>query len=156
MLVLALICVFGAMLFSLIISGSEAYRRLEDNRLMENDARVAMSYLHVKLRQNDKLGLVGSVQLDNGREALTLISPESELMLTYIFFQDGHLYESNVMAGEPPDISVANIIADVDDCVLRYDKAGGVVYASVRFGGDNSQTLTTSVALRSGEEGGGE
>lgn len=148
LMVLALVAVFGVCLFSLIFAGSNAYHRLEDSRTVEGDARVAVSFISVKLRQNDAAGCVQVMPLDNGKNALLLTDPGESGAQTWIFFDKGVLYECLVAEGMPPEIGTANVIAQLEDCDIRME--GESIRVSVAYLRDGQiRHMESTVSVRS-------
>lgn len=52
---MAIIALLGSALFTMISSGGRSYQRIQKNYTSQNDARVALSYVTVKIRQNDRV-----------------------------------------------------------------------------------------------------
>lgn len=53
---MAIMGLLGAALFTLISSGGNSYKRTKDNYQAQNESRIAMAYVTVKIRQNDISG----------------------------------------------------------------------------------------------------
>ena len=51
--VLAVMAIVGTMALSLIATGSKLYKNIYDRQLAQKDARIAMSYITMRVRQND-------------------------------------------------------------------------------------------------------
>jgi hypothetical protein len=148
--------VFGVTIFTLIYSGSETYRRISDNRNVESDARIALSYLNVKLRQHDYAeGMDVKPFPGTDKDALVLYdqTPDGNLE-TWIFWWEGQLLECLISEGEVPDVNLSFTIVDIENFEIAYDREGRVVTGTVAYT-YNGQSLSRSceVALRSAEGG---
>jgi hypothetical protein len=89
----------------LMDAGKKAYENILENNSQLENARVALSYLGMRLRQNNA---EGSVQyIENGIEGADVIklvhSGDFEGMVTYIYFSNGELKELFTWADAEPD-----------------------------------------------------
>jgi type II secretory pathway pseudopilin PulG len=156
LLVMMLLLVFGVTIFTLIYSGSETYQRISNNRNAESDARIALSYLNVKLRQHDYAeGLDVKPFPGTDRDALVLYDQTLDGNLeTWIFWSEGQLLECLISEGETPDVNLSFTIVDIENFEIAYDRQTRVVTGAVTYT-YNGRSLNRScaVTLRSKEGG---
>lgn len=160
MLVMLLLALFGITVMALIQSGSSAYKKIADNRTAETNARVALAYLEVRLRQNDAQGSIAIKEnpFAPGNALVLHEQFEGEVYDTWVYFLDGTLYECNLLpAGEPPSVELSSAIAQMEEYTLEV-LPGGTLRQNARFsyadGQDTRQsTLSSTLTLRSGEPG---
>jgi hypothetical protein len=158
-LVLLLLLLFGVTTFTLIFAGSDTYQRISDNKNAETDARIALSYLNVKIRQND---MAGKIEVKNfpgtGKPALVLhdTRPESDL-ITWIFWERGMLLECLISEGEIPSSDLSFLIVEVDDFTVSYDEETRMLTGTVSYEYDGRVIdRSCKVYLRSNPETAGE
>lgn len=106
------LCVSAAVLMD---AGKRAYERiLENNNQLEN-ARIAISYLGMRIRQNNESGsvkLIPKVIEDNDAIKITH-SGDFEGMTTYIFYSDGQLKEIFTWEGIEPEMDFSETIVSL-------------------------------------------
>ena len=91
--VLALITLFAATAFMLVLIGAKQYRYVTDSMNENYEDRTVSSYLTEKIRQNDTKDSISIVTLE-GTTALSLVTTEDDFRyITYIYFYEGVLRE---------------------------------------------------------------
>ena len=91
--VLALITLFAATAFILVLIGAKQYRYVTDTMNKNYEDRTASSYLTEKIRQNDSADDISLVTLEEVT-ALSIKTQENEVTyLTYIYYYEGALRE---------------------------------------------------------------
>lgn len=91
--VLALITLFAATSFLLVLIGAKQYRFVTDSMNKNYEKRTVSSYLTEKIRQNDSTDAISVVTLD-GTTALSLKAMENDVSyITYIYYYEGALCE---------------------------------------------------------------
>jgi len=91
--VLALITLFAATAFMLVLIGAKQYRYVTDTMNENYEDRTVSSYLTEKIRQNDTTDAISVVTLE-GVTALSLVATEDDISyITYIYFYEGSLRE---------------------------------------------------------------
>lgn len=93
-LVMLLMIAFTISVAMIIIEGKGAFERVTENKLQDEHARIAMSYVNKRIKQNDHLGAIEVVE--DGVEGLTAIRiahDYEDFLYTYIFYKEGMLYE---------------------------------------------------------------
>jgi hypothetical protein len=115
LMVMTLMTFFGFTIYLLIFTGSAALKRIDTQRAAQTDARAALSYVNVRVRQFD--GARQIAVLPNG------LNQMPSLLLryrqwdgeydTWIFWHDGKLMEVLAGADETPDWPGGDTIANI-------------------------------------------
>jgi len=153
-MVMSLLVLFGFAVYSLVCEGSQAQKRLDSEKSAETNARVAASYVDVRLRQNDAGGKI-SVEPNglNGRDSIVIRyryqdDPDDDYDV-WIYWANGELREVLSMAGVTPHWDSGNDIAAVDGFYVSV--VNGVVSFTVEYAYEGTrQKLSETVYLRSG------
>jgi len=102
-MVMMLLVVFGFTIYSLIYAGSETQKKIMDEKDAQVSARIALSYINVRLRQNDDAGKVRVAKNEaTGQNAILIQERGDDDYDTWIYWSDGKLLECLTDAGEPP------------------------------------------------------
>ena len=154
-MVMMLLALFGITMYTLIFAGSQTQQKINENKNAQIDARIALNYLNVKLRQNDAAGCIEVV--DNpltGEPAIRLRSNEvpGEEYDTWIYFYDGEILE---YIGFPEDTEpvydFSVLVVKAEDFVTQYDAEGGTIVNTVFYTYNGAQKqMSTTVHLKSG------
>jgi hypothetical protein len=157
-MVMTLLIFFGMSIYLIIFSGSNVTRKVKDGKDAQIEARTALSYINVRLRQFDAAGAVEVAQnAYNGEDAIVLKSrrpyaPDLDYD-TWIFWDNGQLMEVLSDAYLPPQWGAAIAIARIDG--FEVEKRDGFVTSSVIYAYKGEQkTITSSILLRSRQNGG--
>ena len=108
-LVMMLLVLVASLVFSLTAAGSRAWIRLTDSGNRRTELRTAMSYIDVQLKKSDSVDsvIIGSDPTGNGvaikliREIKNPTIPDFNKSETWIYIQDGKLYELHTLPGMP-------------------------------------------------------
>lgn len=106
------LCISAAVLMN---SGKNAYERiLENNNQLEN-ARIAISYLGMRIRQNNSIGAVTLIPKGIGNSDVIRLrhSGDFDGMVTYIFYDEGQLKEIYTWDGIDPDLEFSETIVSL-------------------------------------------
>ncbi len=114
--VLMLIFIIGLFVLQLTGVSASFEERIHQEKEEEDNLRIASSYYFTKLKQHDAYEEIRTV-LD--RVYLVLDGME-----TCIFWEDGVLYESNVVEGVEHSVNTAFTIAEVD--AVNISKKDGI------------------------------
>jgi len=142
LLVIILLVILSVAVFSLAASGGKAYRKILENRNSFSSARVALLYLDVKIRQNDNLHSV-HISGDVIPETDTLIIEHPDEMMTYIFFNDGALWESYIHNSVEPSKDLAMKVCGVSG--LEMQENGKMIRLSAGYVYNDSEKYISSV-----------
>jgi len=78
-IVMSMIALLGGVLINLISTGGNSYKRVSVNYKAENEARLAMSYTTVKIRQNDIQGAISVLVVPLDPNKLRINKPAPSL-----------------------------------------------------------------------------
>lgn len=152
--VFVLLLLLGISIFTLATAGGAAYQRAEQNRSAQGELRVAMSFLQMKIRQNDVAGaLYIAPNPVNGEDALVVTEDiQGTTYETWLYHDEGYLREALILAGEPFDNNMSFEIAKLDALSLRVNATGTglIIRANTRDGRGRPLQSQTSQAIRSG------
>ena len=107
----------------LMDAGKKAYGRIMDNNSQLENSRIALSYLGMRLRQNNSAGSI--TYLPSGIENSDAIklehSGDFEGMVTYIYFSEGELKEIYTWAGSEPDPEFSEVVVSLSDLDIGFE-----------------------------------
>lgn len=116
---MAILALLSGALYTLFFSGSKTFEVAHDSYIAQNNARIAMSYITVKIRQNDAVTSSGGVVLrdvnviqNSMGSALTIKIPSSADRLQ-IYSLGGKLMETTGSAFSADGVMVTDGIKDV-------------------------------------------
>lgn len=146
---MTLLILFSAAIFTLMYVGNDTEKRILDQNAIKSNARVASSYINVKLKQNDVSGKISvKVNPNTASNALVITDISSkEKKNTWIYFEDGYLLESTTEE-LAPDNDTAFQIAKIDD--FQIDKENDTITTRIKYFYNNEmQKVTSIIVLRS-------
>ena len=132
LIALTLMAFLATSLLTIITAGGGAFQRVLDDKTAQGEARIAISYITVKLRQNSaqgKVSIVPSGSLTNDRPVLKIEGGLGGGELSdhyFIYFEEpadggtGRLVEKTASAPQVGDPSGTFKIADVSDFHISY------------------------------------
>lgn len=137
---MALMSIFISMIYSLFLAGGRTYKVSYDSYKAQNEARIAMSYITTKIRQNDSVDDSGLHNISLKAEAPILLGRK------YLDISDGagghcYIYESNGLAG----VVDHNLM---ESTVNPFNGAGTVIaegFTNITF--DTSLTITGATSI---------
>ena len=155
--VVALFCVYTVCALTLCVIGVQIYQSTADTMRKTYDDRTSVLYVAEKIRHND---LEGCVRIDrvNGADALVLTEKKSGRDYeTWLFVQDGVLYEGLFAPGAPLDINLCQPILPMESMTLDISAgaspAGGQLL-SVSFVTVDGHINSIDLWLRAARESG--
>lgn len=143
--VMLVLILLSFVVFLVVRSGSQAYGNIVNEKQNTESARVAYSYINMKIKQNDAAGRISIIETEYG-DTLK-IDMENEEFCTYIFFTEGTLYECLTKQDMQPKRETANRITDLNGFSL----SGGGNYITVVCVGNSDgaeQVTKGTVGLR--------
>lgn len=159
LLVMLLLCLFGVAIFSLIVSGTQTYERINNTRSAQEDARTAISYVEIRLRQSDieqQISLIPDAV--EGETALKIHNPFVEGgMNTWIYFHAGVVYECITVADGLPSLDTSLSIVQVRSLDIAVENNSVTIEVGYTAN-ERDRRMRTRVNLRSeqGTLGGGQ
>lgn len=143
--VMLVLILFAAAVFVVIGAGAAAFEGIIDRKTNTEAARVAYSYINMKIKQNDAASLIDVVPTDFGG-ALRIELPDDEYV-TYIFFADDTLYECIARKDAQPRVEAANNITKLGGFGISRD-GQSIRITCVCGRGGKTQTVQGVVGLR--------
>jgi hypothetical protein len=125
-------------------SGSAAYNNIIKDKENTESARVAYSYINMKIKQNDSASLISVEKTGYGNSLK--IESQDKAYSTYIFFSDGELYECLTENG-PPSVEAANKITTLSAFDISLE-GKYVKVTCVSISGDKTKSVEGTVSLR--------
>ncbi|MCH4890046.1 DUF4860 domain-containing protein [Acidaminobacter sp. JC074] len=131
-LVMVLMIVFAVSTMFIIIEGKEAFERVTENKIEDENARIALSFVNKRIKQDD---FKGSIQvLDQGVEGLPALRVDhGDGMYTYIYEFEGIMYEC--YTDEEPIIALSSEIVPVKDLEFKMDSNKVIMSLSYEYQG---------------------
>ncbi len=152
-LVLMLLVLVASVVFTLAVSGSQTYLRMNAKQAQEAELRVAISYLDVQLRKHDAKGAlsISPDPFDSRPSILITQDIDGQTYLTWLYLRDGYLCELFVDQDTIITSAMGSRISPVDDMEL-YVEADGSLRVTLRRQSDGQAIISASrwVTLRAG------
>jgi len=130
-LVMILMTVFAISVSFIIMQGKSTFERVTENKIQDENARIALSYVNKRIKQNDESGGISVVE--DAVEGLTAlkISHESyeEGLFTYIFYHEGIMYEC--YTDIDPTIRLSTEIIPVSN--LSFEESNGQIIMKLDY-----------------------
>jgi type II secretory pathway component PulJ len=147
-LVMLLLILLGVTAFSLVVSGSHAYKNMMNSKEANSQLRVALSYTKMKIRQNDTYG---SIRIEKnpvgvGNAIVVLEKVEEKEYETWIYWDEHRLRESIVLKGEAVNNGKSTEIAEIDGFKVDYSRETGCLSIDV-WSIDNGKRKTESSVI---------
>ena len=150
-MVMVLMVFFGFTIFTLIQAGSHTEQRIIDNKNAQVDARIALSYITVRVRKNDAAGLIEVAPVEHTGQDGILIRHRSfeDDYDRWIYFSDGKLMECLTYPDEQPEDDLSTVIVAVGDFKVSYDGEKNAISASIEYEyGERTEIMDTFINLR--------
>jgi len=161
LIALTLMAFMATSLLTIISTGSGAFQRVLDEKTAQSEARIALSYITVKLRQNSSQGKVSIIPSDSLTNARNVLRIEKDTYdeardSYFIYFEEpeaggqGRLVEKNSTMPRVGDPAGAFKIADITDFSISYaNEEQTIINISVSCGTpDERITRDVSITLR--------
>jgi len=143
--VMLVLVLFAFVTVTLISSGSSAYSHILGSKKTVESARVAYSFINMKVKQNDAAGRIDVV--DTAFGSSLKIDVEGGLYSTYIFYSEGALYECLTITGCEPSVEAGNLITKLSG--FEVNRSGRLLTIRCACGsGDTAEVMEGVVSLR--------
>lgn len=141
-----LLVMFGLGIFMLAASSSGAYEMLTSKKSVNEEIRIASSYITTKLRQNDREDSIQVIKnYTDSSDALIINETISgEVYQTWIYMSNGKLREVTIPETLTPSDDLSFIISEIDTFELSVD--GKTVFFSIAK--DDKSIENKAVSLR--------
>ena len=107
-------------------------------------ARVAYSFINMKVKQSDAEGRIDVV--DTAFGSALKIDVEDGLYSTYIFYSQGALYECLTITGGEPSVEAGNLITKLDG--FEISRKGRLLGIRCTCGSGDGRIMEGVVSLR--------
>jgi type II secretory pathway pseudopilin PulG len=153
-MVMTLLILFGVTIYTLIYSGVNTQNRITEEKISQTDARVAMSFLNVRLRQSDARDMIEVKMFDSiGSNAIVIKERNPEYSYdTWIYSYEGRLMEALVNPDEIPNPSYGFGLADVERLETIID-GGRITNTIYYYSGDTLRNMSSTLLMRSKQGG---
>ena len=142
--VMLLLVLFAFVVFLVIDAGTNAFGSISEDKNSTMSARVAYSYIGMKVKHNDAAGVISVTQTEYG----DTLKIESEKYSTHIFFCEGGLYECLTKPNAQPTVDAGNKITELDGFALSMN--GNTLSVECVFnGGGKDSVVKGTIGLRS-------
>jgi hypothetical protein len=129
-LVMVLMIVFTISTALIIVEGKQAFERVIENKEEDEEARIALSYVNKRIKQNDFLGNIEVIENGvEGRQALRIAHDYEDGLYTYIFYDAGMLYEC--YTDMVPTINLSTEIIPVKG--VSFNQEGSLITMTVDY-----------------------
>ena len=151
-MVMMILALFGFTIYTVMAIGVGTQQKIMDEKDAQTDARIALSYINVRLRQNDSMGMIDVRPIGlTGQNAIVVHERTDEYdMDTWIYFHNNALYECLVLPGEEPQELFGFHIADIGMLDIVMDTDSNTITCTVYYEyGGLQESLSATVFLRS-------
>lgn len=123
-MMIVLIFLFGVAIYQIINQGKSTEEKIIAKKTAQIDARIALSFLNVKIKQNDIRDKIKIKVLEQNKKNALVIEERSQDTNydTWIYFYDGKLYECITDEGKQPQQDLSTQISAIDDFNIGYNK----------------------------------
>ena len=151
-MVMMLVTLFGTAVYSIIYTGSESQAKITEEKDIQVDVRIALSYINVVLRQNDEQGKISvKVNPASGENALVIrFDEDGGSYEKWIYSENGSLVEFTGVDGELPNGNFFIILGIPGEISIDYDPEANSVTNTVTYDYNGTQKhISQTVSLRS-------
>jgi hypothetical protein len=149
MLVMVLLLLFSMAALTLVASGSETYVETVKKGDVASELRIAQSYLHTKMRQNNVVGAI-RIGTFKGIDSDCLIIKDNDYgsdFITVIYVQEGKLYEALIPDDGIPTRDISFEICKLDGFLMEEEIGKGVKLRTWLMGDDGEKSLESYIAI---------
>lgn len=134
-MVMILLIIITLAIFLMVEGGSNSYNKILLNKENFEKARIASSYINLKIKQNDRSDSIYILDRQFEGENVLVIkhSGEEEGLVTYVFFNEGTLYECYTDQTQPPSVDFSEKIIDVKNLEIENYKEGKGIVVTTEY-----------------------
>lgn len=148
-MVILLMTIFAASICILIFEGSKTYETIITNKTHEENARIALSYVNMRIKQNDIKNAI-YIETNESYNMNVLVinhSGEEEGLKSYIYFMDGIMWECYTT--DELDTNLSTEIIPVTNITFKQSHQGSQIITTIMYNRSNQLiTLTQRTTLR--------
>ncbi len=144
-IVMSMIALLGGVLLGLVSTGGSAYQKVSSTQDLQREARLALSYVTVKVRQNDVQGGIPLSPLNKIR--ILKVSPATGYWDIYV--EGANLVEEDDTDANPATPGNKSVIAENVGFTARQATFNGSkqIIFTITYG--SGKTLNETITLRS-------
>jgi len=118
-LVMFLFILFTASIGVLIVEGQGAYEHIIESKNQNENLRIAHSYIQKRIKQNNHMEHIFVIENPyNDHNVLKIdLSGDEEGYFTYIFYDEGKLYEMLAYKDEEPKKELSEVIVELKSAI---------------------------------------
>lgn len=116
MLLYLIIVILSVVIISL---GKNIYDNINEDRNINYELKVSLSYIANKIRQSDKENAVEIKKIDNTDSIVISEAYDEEIYETWIYFYDGGIYEMFTDKDAPFELSDGMKIVEADNLLIE-------------------------------------
>lgn len=122
-LVMIFLIIFAVASCSMIVQGSKSYNKILLNKENEENARIAFSYINMRIKQNDVKGKIYiKKQCVDNQDALVIEhSDDEEGYITYIYFDNNKLLECYTDKETKPTVELSSEVVSISNLILNIE-----------------------------------
>ncbi len=148
LLVMVLLLLFSMAALTLVASGSETYIDTVEKGNNQSALRIAQSYFHTKLRQNNVAGAIYLKQFD-GVERKCLVIEDIEYhsdFVTVIYVKNGKLYETLIPVDGKLDPDMSFEICSIEGFEIT-EQSGGILLKTWLMSENQEKSLQSFIGI---------
>jgi hypothetical protein len=148
LLVMILMVIFAFSTIFIIVEGKSAFERVTDNKIEDENARIALSYVNKRIKQDDRSDSINLIEdAVAGQDALKI--DHGDGLSTYIYSFEGIMYEC--YTDTVPTFELSTEIVPVNHLSFKIEDRTVHMSLTYEYHGKNIQ-VTQKTHLRSEEE----
>jgi type II secretory pathway pseudopilin PulG len=150
-MVMLLITLLGITIFTLIVSGADTQSRIMQEKEAQADARIALSYINVRLRQNDSMGKINIETVDfTGQNGILIRERNLNYEFdTWVYSYNGKLYECLTLPDQQPEESLSFAVIEIEGLDVVWNEDNSVTSTVYYHYRGELRSLSSTVFLRS-------
>ncbi len=120
-LVMILMTIFAVSISFIIMQGKATFERVTENKIQDENARIAFSYVNKRIKQNDEKNSIKVIEnAVEGLDALRIAHSYEQGLYTYIFYYEGFMYECYTSI--EPTIRLSTEIVAIKDLSFKEEE----------------------------------
>lgn len=150
---MVLLLVFSIATLMLSFTATRAFWEIQQDKTNISELVVALSYLNMKVRQNDSQGAITVRPSPSGNGQALVITEvlDSTRYETWVYWYDGELREAFILEGNIPQKDTSSLIAEIDGFDV-YGKSNQIKIRVWCQGQGKTRDLTFKLSQRTTQE----
>ncbi len=150
-MVMLILILFSITTYGLLEAGIHTQQKILNQKSAQVDARIALSFINKRLRQNDENGKIQIKKFGKNEKNAIVIQNRGEYDYdTWIYFNDGRIMECIKDISEEPNGLEGTEIARVKDFYVSYNNKGNSIVSRIFYeNGGQIELLENIITLAS-------